>query len=92
MNPFIHLYRYNWTVGDEIAHPGVGTFEFDEESDSKQHYHRYYQWVPIALFFQGITFLIPHMIWKALEKEKMKAYCDLEVASSVNLKVSLASN
>ncbi|CAL8137980.1 unnamed protein product [Orchesella dallaii] len=78
---------YNLTVGIDIAHPGVGTFHFDDEEESKQQYHTWYQWVPIALFFQGMTFLLPHMLWKAFEKEKIKAYCDLEVASKINLKV-----
>ncbi|ODN00007.1 Innexin inx3 [Orchesella cincta] len=77
---------YNLTVGIDIAHPGVGTFHFDDEENSQQQYHTWYQWVPIAFFFQGITFLLPHMLWKALEKDKIKSYCDLEVASSVNLK------
>ncbi|XP_050525464.1 innexin inx3-like [Daktulosphaira vitifoliae] len=34
--------------------------------------HSYYQWVPVMLFFQAITFYIPHWIWKILEDGKIR--------------------
>ncbi len=32
----------------------------------------YYQWVPFVLFFQGVLFYVPHMIFKILENGKIK--------------------
>lgn len=45
------------------AHPGVGPVTPEDEVV----YHAYYQWVPFALFFQGILFYLPHYLWKTRE-------------------------
>lgn len=34
--------------------------------------HSYYRWVPFMLFFQAITFYVPHWIWKMWEGGKIR--------------------
>jgi len=34
--------------------------------------HSYYKWVPFMLFFQAMTFYVPHWIWKIWEGEKIR--------------------
>lgn len=47
-------------VGRDIVQPGVSS---GFESDDTMQYHRYYQWVCFALFFQAILCYIPRYIW-----------------------------
>ncbi len=42
-----------------------------KEEDEKV-YHAYYQWVPIVLFFQALSFYFPHWMWKHMEGGRMK--------------------
>ena len=35
------------------------------KSDSQKIYHAYYQWVSLALFFQGLLFFLPRFIWRS---------------------------
>lgn len=42
------------------------------EDVAKIRYHSYYQWVPFMLFFQAITFYVPHWIWKMWEGGKIR--------------------
>lgn len=41
-------------------------------NEEKIRFHSYYQWVPFVLFFQAITFYIPHWIWKMWEGGKIR--------------------
>lgn len=34
--------------------------------------HSYYKWVPFMLFFQALTFYVPHWIWKIWEGGKIR--------------------
>lgn len=53
-------------VGTEVAHPGLGN------DNQQKTYHSYYQWVPFVLFFQGVLFYMPHLIWKVWEEDKVR--------------------
>ncbi|KAK7079092.1 hypothetical protein SK128_007327 [Halocaridina rubra] len=50
-------------IGVDVPHPGVGPYYGTEAVT----YHGYYQWVPIVLFFQGMLFYLPHLLWKVFE-------------------------
>lgn len=41
-------------------------------NEERIRFHSYYQWVPFVLFFQAITFYIPHWIWKMWEGGKIR--------------------
>lgn len=56
-------------VGLDVAQPGVGPPAVGEQLK----YHKYYQWVCIVLFLQGLLFKIPHLLWKICEKDRMKS-------------------
>lgn len=60
------------TIGETILQPGVASY--DKEKD-KIKYHKYYQWVCFALFFQAILFYIPRYFWKSWEGGKLKMLC-----------------
>ena len=55
-------------VQPKVAHPGLGI----DTDPSKRLHHNYYQWVPFALFFQGLLFYLPHWLWKNWEEGKVK--------------------
>lgn len=42
------------------------------EMNGKKIFHSYYKWVPFMLFFQAISFYVPHMIWKMWEGKKIQ--------------------
>lgn len=54
--------KHNQT-GIRVVYPGVG--QHDEGDDVK--YHSYYQWVPIVLFLQALSFYFPRFIWRNFE-------------------------
>lgn len=56
-------------VGSEVPYPGV-----DKSSPDGQDrvYHAYYQWVCFILFFQGLAFYVPRLIWKQYEGGKIE--------------------
>lgn len=57
-------------VGSEVAQSGLGN------DNQEKTFHSYYQWVPFMLFFQGVCFYVPHMIWKNWEAGKMRMISD----------------
>lgn len=59
----------SYLPGIHVAHPGVGPALPGDELT----HHAYYQWVPFVLFGQAILFYLPHYIWKAVEKGRIKA-------------------
>lgn len=58
------------------------SYTYEKKSDFRRHslqenidkirVHSYYQWVPFMLFFQAITFYVPHWIWKMWEGGKLR--------------------
>lgn len=42
------------------------------EMNGKKIFHSYYKWVPFMLFFQAISFYVPHLIWKMWEGRKIE--------------------
>ncbi|CAG9840089.1 unnamed protein product [Diabrotica balteata] len=57
-----------------LAHPGVGPYGIDSNEPIVR--HAYYQWVPFVLFFQGLMFMIPHLLWKKLEGRRLRYLVD----------------
>ena len=55
-------------LGEDVSQTGVGTY--NPETDEVV-YKSYYQWVPFMLFFQGIMFYLPHMVFEAAEGKKV---------------------
>merc|ERR1712080_661583 len=53
-----HWDKLSGTEG--IAYPGVGPMDADDDVE----YHAYYQWVPIVLILQAMTFYLPYHVWK----------------------------
>ncbi|XP_075677242.1 innexin inx2-like [Dermatophagoides pteronyssinus] len=72
---FSIITSWNKTIGIEIPYPGI-----DNNLDDKQIvYHAYYQWVGILLFIQGLTFYLPHSLWKRKESGRIgKLKMDLD--------------
>lgn len=56
-------------IGKDVVQPGVAPY-VDGEDDLT--YHRYYQWVCFALFFQAMFFYLPRYIWKTWEGGRIK--------------------
>ncbi|XP_043203825.1 innexin inx2-like [Amphibalanus amphitrite] len=54
----------NDRLGISKAFPGLGT---PNRGELPAKYHLYYQWVPFALFIQGIMFYMPHWMWELNE-------------------------
>jgi hypothetical protein len=55
-----------------IPHPGIGPVYPDDEVT----HHAYYQWVPFVLFFQAVSFYLPHLFWRSWEGGKIKTLVD----------------
>jgi len=64
-----HYKDFNTQVGNDVSQTGVGPYNpYKDYIQVKA----YYQWVPFMLFLQGLMFYIPHIIYKAAEKGKVK--------------------
>ena len=55
-------------VGQEVAAPGVGTFN---QRNDEPRFKAYYQWVPFVLFMQAGLFYAPHLLCKIWEGGKV---------------------
>lgn len=56
-------------VGVEVVAPGIDKYTEGED----RIYHRYYQWVWIVLFLQGISFYLTRFLWKLWEGGRLKS-------------------
>lgn len=56
-------------VGRDMPHPGIVSYV---EGQDEVKYHKYYQWVCFALFFQAILFYVPRYLWKTWEGGRIK--------------------
>ena len=63
-------------VGNVISSAGVGPYNAGRKEDgspiTEVEVKAYYQWVPFMLFLQGVMFYVPHIIYKAVEGQKLK--------------------
>ncbi|XP_031628707.1 innexin inx2-like [Contarinia nasturtii] len=57
-------------IGKHIIEPGVAS-----EGSAPIKYHRYYQWVCLALFGNAIFSYLPRFLWKTVENGRMKKLC-----------------
>ena len=67
--------KFTLDAGDDVRHENSQKFaqlaNLNEEEDQVK-YHAYYQWVPFALFAQGLLFYAPYALWKAWESAKIR--------------------
>ncbi|KAG8034515.1 hypothetical protein G9C98_007591 [Cotesia typhae] len=56
-------------IGRDVVQQGVASHV---EGTDKVKYHKYYQWVCFALFFQAILFYVPRYLWKTWENGRLK--------------------
>ncbi len=61
--------RLTGVAGRDMVQPGVAS-HVDGQDEVK--YHKYYQWVCFALFFQAILFYVPRYLWKTWEGGRIK--------------------
>nr|NVI75112.1 innexin 2 [Cucujiformia] len=61
--------RLTGRVGVDVAQPGVAS-HVDGKDQVK--YHKYYQWVCFALFFQAMLFYVPRYLWKTWEGGRIR--------------------
>lgn len=64
------LNRLVGVVGRDVVHPGVSS---NSAFGDTVQYHRYYQWVCFALFFQALCCYCPRYIWKIYEGGRLAA-------------------
>lgn len=62
--------RIHGKIGRDFVQPGVTNY--NENSEDKVKYHKYYQWVCFVLFFQALLFYIPRGLWKTWEGGRIK--------------------
>lgn len=52
----------------------------------EKQYHAYYQWVPIVLFIQAVSFMLPHFLWCSWEggliQGMVKCFKETQLVSS----------
>ncbi|KAI1296819.1 Innexin inx2 [Halotydeus destructor] len=60
---------YDKKVGSEVPYPGVDK----HVPGDRKTYHKYYQWVCFALFFQAVSFYAPRYLWKRWEAGRLRA-------------------
>ncbi|XP_037086515.1 innexin inx3-like [Pollicipes pollicipes] len=68
---------------DKLSVIGIGPGH--PEKDEKHHI-TYYQWVPVVLFLQGVSFYIPHWIWKMFEDHRIRKLVDSMVETKLEEK------
>ncbi|XP_065169616.1 innexin inx2 [Atheta coriaria] len=61
--------RLTGRIGQDMVRPGVAA-SVDGQDEKK--YHKYYQWVCFALFFQAMLFYVPRYLWKTWEGGRIK--------------------
>lgn len=61
--------RLKGVAGRDVVLPGVGS----ESGYDIVKYHRYYQWVCFALFFQAMASYLPRYMWKHFEGGRLRA-------------------
>lgn len=61
--------RLTGVAGKDMVQPGVASHV---EGEDEVKYHKYYQWVCFALFFQAILFYVPRYLWKTWEGGRIK--------------------
>lgn len=61
--------RLTGTTGRDVVQPGVASHV---EGEDEVKYHKYYQWVCFALFFQAMLFYVPRYLWKSWEGGRIK--------------------
>ena len=65
-----------------ILHPGVQ----QNKPGMERHFHAYYQWIPIVLFLQGVSFMLPHFLWRSWEggliEGMVKCFKETQLVSS----------
>lgn len=60
--------RLSGRIGKDVLQPGVASHVEGDEIK----YHKYYQWVCFALFFQAMLFYIPRYLWKIWEGGRIR--------------------
>lgn len=56
-------------IGKDLVQPGVASHV---EGEDEIKYHKYYQWVCFALFFQAMLFYVPRYLWKSWEGGRIR--------------------
>ncbi|XP_014215357.1 innexin inx2-like [Copidosoma floridanum] len=61
--------KLNGEPGKDVVQPGVAAHM---DGLDQVRYHKYYQWVCFALFFQALLFYVPRYLWKTWEGGRIK--------------------
>ena len=69
MSTFILPNQLAGSIGQDVAAPGVGTYNHKTGDVT---FKAYYQWVPFVLFMQAGLFYAPHLLCKMWEGGKVK--------------------
>ncbi|XP_025206032.1 innexin inx3-like [Melanaphis sacchari] len=71
MHKVINSYCWMSNVYTYNNKPDLNLFKI-KNNEKNIRSHSYYKWVPFMLFFQAITFYVPHWIWKICEGGKIR--------------------